>query len=377
MTDKLLQPILSTLFFTLFIVSIFLTPVHGISQTTSLTPEKQNITVGVREIKPFVIKNGDDYSGFSIELWDKIAERADLKTTKYQVYPNVGDLLTSVQENQNDIGVAAISITADRKDKVDFSQPMFNSGLKILVPYNSIGDGGSSGNDVFSKMYSAIRTKEFAWLIGTTLLLSLIPAHVLYFIEGRRERGIFSKSYFPGIFQAFGWTMTTLAIGTEDSLKTRTGRIMGIVWTYVGIVFIAFFTANITSDLTTQKLQDSISSVSDLVGKRVASVKNSTASQYLDGLNIAHTNVDVVDDAFKQLNDGNVDAVVYDSPSLEYYESHEGKGKAKTVGDSFKHENYGIAMPIGSPLRAKVDKALLKMQEDGTYTDLYNKWFGK
>jgi polar amino acid transport system substrate-binding protein len=375
MLQKLIKflPIFGLLFL-LFNAFLF-TSIAGYSQVVETPKPITEIKLGVREIKPFVIKDGDKYSGFSIELWNAIAQRADIKTVSYLTYPNVGELLTGVQNNQADAGIAAISITSDREDVVDFTQPMFNSGLKILIPFT--GDESSSSNDIFSKMLAAIKTKEFAWLAGMTLLLSLVPAHIMYFIEGRRDHGTFSKAYFPGIFQAFGWTMNTLAIGTEDSMKTRTGRILGIVWTYVGIIFIAFFTATVTSDLTAQKLQNSINSVSDLPGKRVVSVKNSTASKYLGSINISHNVVDAVEDAYKQLNTGEVDAVVYDSPALDYYENREGKGKVKTVGEQFKPENYGIAIKNDSPLRAKLDKALLSLQEDGGYNELYTKWFGK
>jgi polar amino acid transport system substrate-binding protein len=366
-------PVLGLLF--LFLFSFIIFPISSYSQAVDTPKPTTEIKLGVREIKPFVIKDGDKYTGFSIDLWNNIAQRADIKTVSYQTFPNVGELLTGVQTNKVDAGIAAISITSDREDTVDFTQPMFNSGLKILIPFN--GDDSTGSNDIFSKMFNAIRSKEFGWLVGMTLLLSLIPAHFMYFIEGKRDRGTFSKSYFPGIFQAFGWTMNTLAIGTEDSMKTRTGRILGIVWTYVGIIFIAFFTATVTSDLTAQKLQNSINSVNDLPGKRVVSVNNSTASKYLDSINIAHTKVNAVDDAYKQLSNGEVDAVIYDSPALEYYESHDGKGKAKTVGDIFKQENYGIAVANDSPLRSKLNKALLSLQEDGTYTEIYTKWFGK
>ena len=148
---------------------------------------------------------------------------------------------------------------------------------------------------------------------------------------------------------------------------------MDICWYYI----YCFFTATITSDLTTQKLQNNISSVRDLVGKRVTSIKNSTASRYLSDINIQHSTVDSAEDAYKKLNNDETDAVIYDSPALEYYESHDGKGKAKTVGESFKPENYGIAIANNSPLRVKLDKALLSLEEDGTYGDLYKKWFGK
>jgi ABC-type amino acid transport substrate-binding protein len=38
-------------------------------------------------------------------------------------------------------------------------------------------------------------------------------------------------------------------------------------------------------------------------------------------------------------------------------------------------ENYGIALPIGSALRKKTNETLLDITADGTYDELYSKYF--
>jgi polar amino acid transport system substrate-binding protein len=42
----------------------------------------------------------------------------------------------------------------------------------------------------------------------------------------------------------------------------------------------------------------------------------------------------------------------------------------------FKPENYGIALPTGSPLREEINQSLLRLRENGTYGELVRKWFG-
>jgi polar amino acid transport system substrate-binding protein len=68
--------------------------------------------------------------------------------------------------------------------------------------------------------------------------------------------------------------------------------------------------------------------------------------------------------------------VVYDAPVLLFYAAHEGKGKVQTAGAIFRKENYGIVFPSNSPYRKPVNEALLKLKENGTYDQLYTKWFG-
>ena len=42
----------------------------------------------------------------------------------------------------------------------------------------------------------------------------------------------------------------------------------------------------------------------------------------------------------------------------------------------FKPENYGIALPEGSPLREDINRALLALRESGRYDALRIKYFG-
>jgi polar amino acid transport system substrate-binding protein len=42
----------------------------------------------------------------------------------------------------------------------------------------------------------------------------------------------------------------------------------------------------------------------------------------------------------------------------------------------FRKENYGIVFPSNSPLRKRINEALLKLKESGAYDQLYVKWFG-
>jgi polar amino acid transport system substrate-binding protein len=82
------------------------------------------------------------------------------------------------------------------------------------------------------------------------------------------------------------------------------------------------------------------------------------------------------DELFKALLDGKVDAVVTAAPLLLYYAAHEGKGRVKVVGPEFDRRPLAILVQLDSPLRRKIDRALVALREDGTYRQIYEKWFG-
>ena len=158
--------------------------------------------------------------------------------------------------------------------------------------------------------------------------------------------------------------------------RSAAARVAAVIWMFSSVVFLAYFTASVTSTLTLQQLRGDIKGPDDLPGKPVASVKGSTSVEYLKSRHIDVTAFEKIEEAYQALQSGQVNAVVYDAPVLRYYASHEGKGKVQVVGSIFRKENYGIAFPSNSRYRKPVNEALLKLKENGTYDQLYNKWFG-
>ena len=85
--------------------------------------------------------------------------------------------------------------------------------------------------------------------------------------------------------------------------------------------------------------------------------------------------VERIDEAYKALNNRDVDAVVFDSPVLLYLRRQRGQGPRHMVGTPFRKEDYGIIFRPGNPLRRQVNATLLQLREDGTYQQIYDKWF--
>jgi polar amino acid transport system substrate-binding protein len=144
---------------------------------------------------------------------------------------------------------------------------------------------------------------------------------------------------------------------------------------FIGVLFVAYFTASATTSLTVQQLQGDIKSVDDLPGKVVATTAGSTAASYLRQQNISILEVPKIEQAYEALQNKKADAVVFDAPVLLFYAANEGKGKVEVVGTIFRDENYGIVLPNNSPYRKKINSVLLSLKENGTYQTLYDKWF--
>jgi polar amino acid transport system substrate-binding protein len=331
----------------------------------------QELRVVTRVLPPVVVDQAGTLTGFSIDLWTRIAERLQIKM-KYQIAPDVRALLEEVRSGRADIGVAAISITAARETEFDFSQPILNAGLQIMVR----GKGQDSDSNPLWDLLGLLFSKTILVWLGIALLLILVPAHLVWLLERKHEGGIIpTQKYIPGIFYAMYWAAGTLATQAEQMPRQWFARALSVIWMFTGVVFVAFYTAQLTATLTVQQIQGSINGPDDLQGKRVATTRGSTAANHLRELKAQVVEVSRIDEAYEALINKDVEAVVFDAPVLLYYAANEGKGRVHMVGTPFRKEDYGIVFQPNNPLRKQVNNALLVLREDGTYQKLYDKWF--
>ncbi|WP_027721928.1 glutamine ABC transporter substrate-binding protein GlnH [Maridesulfovibrio zosterae] len=122
---------------------------------------------------------------------------------------------------------------------------------------------------------------------------------------------------------------------------------------------------------------NSINDIKDLKGKIIATKLNTTSAEFAKTADPKEVKLYPNSDAmFMELMSGGADAVLFDSPVIGDFMRKAGKGQVKVVGPLYNGQQYGIAFPKGSKLVSKVNAALKELRKDGTYRELYIKWFG-
>jgi polar amino acid transport system substrate-binding protein len=346
----------------------FTWPAAGTAQPAEPDPALRPVRVAIKPLPPFVFSDqAGGWVGFSMDLWEEIARRAGFETIFVEVQ-TVQEQIAAVAEGSADFAIAGITITSAREQIVDFSAPMFIAGLDIM-------SRPSGAPTLFDSLGTVLRS-SVGQMILILVIVIIVAGHVVWLIERGRDNE-FSRSYIPGIWEGIWWAaVTVVTVGYGDKTpKSALGRLIAILWMFFGVVLIAQFTAVITTDFTLSELRGSIQSPNDLYGKRVATVQGSTADEYLTGRRIAAQRFTAIDEAYALLENGAIDAIVYDAPVLLYHEANAGRGRVQVTGTPFDLEFYGIAMPAGSPDRERVNAALLSIYEDGFYSDLYSRWF--
>ena len=125
---------------------------------------------------------------------------------------------------------------------------------------------------------------------------------------------------------------------------------------------------------------EEVSSIDDLEGLAVATKIGSTSYDFLQqelGEDADITPYPGTADMYMALLGRNVDAVLYDAPNVAYFSQTRGEGRTKVVGPLYEGQQYGIVFHKGSEWVEPTNEALAAMREDGTYDEIYTKWFGE
>jgi polar amino acid transport system substrate-binding protein len=327
------------------------------------------LRVAVKPIAPFVLEQGTERTGFSIDLWNALAKELKAETVWVEV-KTVGDQLEAVRAGKADAAIAAITITKEREKYVDFTQPYFDSGLQILVR----AQGGNHLLDVFN----SFPWPTIATLLGAFIAIMFVMANVLWIVERRTSQN-FQKGYLRGMGEGLWGVALIVATGEHGDRETPrvVKRLIVFFMWLVGVLLIAQLTASVTSTQTIERLKSNIHGPGDLAGKKIATVRGTVAADYLTDQGLQYVEVASADEGCDLVLQGDVQAMVFDAPTLQYWASRRGNGVLQVVGPIFAPEKYGIAVADGSPLRKRINGALLAMYEDGRYRALYSKWFSQ
>ncbi len=348
----------------LFSVFVLLTSLcAGMGQTV----RAQEVVVNTVTRPPFSMPVAGQDVGFTMDLLREVARRLgwDLRVNRVDSF---AQMLEGVERGEVTLAAANISITAGREAVMDFSQPIFESGLQIMLQAEDVSE---------PSLLSALLSWDLFAAIGIAFVLLLAGGMLMWLFE-RRAQPYFDRPLKEAWFPSFWWALNLVVNGGFEERVPRSilGRLFGVLLVLSSLFIVSVFVAKITAAMTVEAINGSVNSVNDLYGKKVGTIQGSTAAGFLDRREIDYTDFPGLDELLEDFEKGNTRIVVFDAPVLNHYVRTAGDGLGVVTGRKFLTEYYGIIFPQGSEYLEPTNRALLSMQEDGTYDAIYRKWFG-
>jgi polar amino acid transport system substrate-binding protein len=319
-------------------------------------PGDRVLVVGTHRMPPFVDHAPDGaWVGSSVELWREIAEELGLRY-RVQEY-DLDGLIHGLELGSIDVAAAALTVTADREARFDFTHPFHTTGLAIALSR----DHAESWLDTAGMVFNS----TFLGLLVSFAGLQLLVGALMWLLE-RRHNPQFQGRPAAGVAAGMWWAVVTMStVGYGDKVPSSgAGRLLAMTWMLASLIMLTSFTASITTSLTIGRLAAKVSGPEDLGKLRVGTVAASSSETYLRDARLNFLVYADPDAGLAAVAGGEVEAFVFDRPALELLVEHEYGERVELLPGSFQRQDYAFALPTGSPLREPINRILARRGAD-------------
>ena len=334
--------------------------------TISLKAEDEELSVGVTDSPPFIIIENDEISGLTIDLWNVISD--SLNVNYHFVQTDYEKVVANISEGEINISIAPMAISSSHADSTFLTQPFYITSMCVAVENHD-----ESG---FVTIVKNLFSLSFLKTIGLLLLINFSIGTLIWLAE-RKNNPAFSDKI-NGIVDGFWWswvTMTTVGYG-DKSPQSKNGKILATIWMLVAILIISGFTATISSELTTKRLQNNVSNFQDLHKMKVGCLEGRNTAIYLNYKHIKYKKYLSFEEAFDALEKGDINALVDDGATLSYYFKKKEKYLTKniTLIELPNNKEYYCFMSSQPYLVNKINPYLLSFLESEDWNKLLRKY---
>jgi len=342
-------------------------------ETDELRKEKnasQVLKVGVGGTPPFLIQGGNDnFRGIVIDIWEEIAFVNNFGY-KLILYTETQDALDAVATGELDLLVGPFTITAERLQEVNFTQPFFVSSLGVVVQQES------------PTIWSRVRpffTKAALSSVGALLICLFLVGNGIWLAERRQNPEQFPRHYLPGVASGMWFALVTLTtVGYGDQTpKTSYGRLISGIWMLISLIAVSSLIGGLASAFTlalSELPADSLTQPEDMRGKRMAVVTGTTGETWAAEYQAKLVQCSSLEEAISLVVEGKTDGAIFGRPTLEYYLSQHLDVPLQLVDFRINEENLGFVLPHDTPLSVPLNLTIVKFREDGTLDSITDRW---
>lgn len=342
-------------------------------RASSSSPCPAKLRVGVlwkRYFSEFVSagKNGTNPTGFCVKAFEKAIEPLNC-TFEYITFgngsvapPSYDELLQRIIDKEIDAVVGDMTITENRSQKVEFTQPFLDSSLVAVVRLKD--ESLIRSALIFMKPFS----NQMWLLIVAFFVLGVLAVYLLEHpknppVQGRRASSRFGPKL---MYTFYTWFL--------DPKATRSvmGRTVVVACLVVTGILYSCYTANLSAILTASRLEPTLKDIQSVVARQDIKVgywNNSFIGDILiNKLGISEKrliNLTSVADYYNDLSKGVVDAIIEERPYMQSLVANH-CSELVFAGQPFINLNWGLAFdPILHQLATNISSRILQLTESG------------
>jgi len=239
--------------------------------------------------------------------------------------------------------VGDITIIANRSLYVDFTLPYTESGVSMVVP---VKDKRNKGAWTFLEPLTTD-----LWLASGAFFI--FTGFVVWFLE-HRINDEFRGNASNQLGTIFYFAFSTLVFAHREKVESNLSRVVVIIWVFVVLVLQSSYTASLSSKLTVEQLQPTVTDIRELVknGDTVGYLDDSFMPSLLKRLNFNESKMIAYqspEDYNNALSNGTVAAIFDEIPYLKVFLSQY-CNKYTMTGPTYKTDGFGFVSHLSLPL---------------------------
>ncbi|KAL4653335.1 hypothetical protein ACB092_01G295300 [Castanea dentata] len=326
--------------------------------------------------------NTTKVTGYSIDIF-KAVIKALPYNVDYELIPfakpngesagTYNDMVYQVYLGNFDALAADTTIIANRSNYVDFTLPYTESGVTMVVP---IKDNDRKNAWVF--------LKPLTWDLWITSGIFFVFIGFVVWVLEHRINEEFRGPPSHEIGTSLWYSFSTMVFAQKETLFSNLARFVVIIWVFVVLILTQSYTASLTSLLTVQQLQPTVTDVNQLIknGEYVGYQEGSFVLGILEEMNFdpaklrTYKSIEECDELLsKGSANGGIAAAFDEVPCMTILLSQY-CSKYTMVRSIYKTDGLGFVFPKGSPFVSDVSWAVLNVTEGEKMKEIEKAWFG-
>ncbi|KAL7122375.1 hypothetical protein ACP275_01G042100 [Erythranthe tilingii] len=326
--------------------------------------------------------NSTTVEGYCIDVFNAVMaalpygvpyEYIPFATPDHKMAGNYNELVYQVYLGNYDAVAGDVTILLNRSQYVDFTLPYTESGVSMVVRIQD--DKRKNTWLVF---------KPLTWQLWITTFISCIVVGFLVWLLEREKNTEFGGSRLHQLGMIFWFAFSTMVFAHRERVVSNCARFLLIIWLLAVFVLTQSYSASLTSMLTIQKVEPTVTDINalirnkDYVGYSNTSFVFGFLKKHFDESRLRPFNsAEQMDELLTNGSaNGGIAAAFHEIPYLKLFL---GKycSKYMMVGPTYKADGFGFAFPIDSPLVPDVSREILKVTEGKKMVEIETTWLKK
>ncbi|HAJ26542.1 MAG TPA: hypothetical protein DCG53_04750 [Syntrophus sp. (in: bacteria)] len=329
----------------------------------------KKLIVGIANDPPYTFKNEQgQWAGITVDLWRHIAR--DLKLDYSLKEMTQEEVLNSLQNGSIDLSADAVIITSQREQRFEFTVPIASTRVAVATLYDKEDHPWLAALKIF-----------FSWgtlkIIIILMMILFLLGFLFWRIEKKGNPEHFGEGLIRGIGSGIYWVGSTMTSGVcfGVSLKSVSGRVLGLFWMLICALALSAFIASLSSSLTTHHLSETKFGIDKLRRMHLGTEAGSVPHSIVEKIGSRTTFIKGgEEDVLKELINKKIDGFLYDEATLHYYAEGKYRGIITVHPTSLKEIVIAFGMPHNSPLRKPINISLLKILDEPVWESILSRY---